>query len=141
YPRVQVSLVCTSSAELMDHLHAGRVDLTLTTELACGPGGETLAVDRLVWVGARGGEAAFQRPLPVSIGCSDCAFRDPIWEVLQEAGIAWRSVSEITNADAQVATTAADIAVSAFMAASVPPGLEILGPESGLPRLPPFSVN
>ena len=70
------------------------------------------AIDRLVWVGARGGEAAFQRPLPVSIGCSDCAFRAPIREVLQAAGIEWRSVSEITNADAQVATTAADIAVS-----------------------------
>ncbi|KAB0267517.1 LysR family transcriptional regulator [Microvirga brassicacearum] len=141
YPKVQVSLVCTSSAELRDHLQAGRVDLILTTEQACGPGGETLAIDRLVWVGARGGEAAFQRPLPVSIGCSDCAFRAPIREVLQEAGIEWRSVSEITNADAQVATTAADIAVTAFMAATVPSTLEILGPESGLPKLPPFSVN
>lgn len=141
YPKVQVSLVCTSSAELRDHLQAGRVDLILTTEQACGPGGETLAIDRLVWVGARGGEAAFQRPLPVSIGCSDCAFRAPIREVLQDAGIEWRSVSEITNADAQVATTAADIAVTAFMAATVPSTLEILGPESGLPKLPPFSVN
>jgi len=141
YPKVQVTLLCSSSAELLDLLGGGKLDLIVTTEEKTGPGGETLAIDRLVWVGARGGEAAFQRPLPVSIGCSDCAFRAPIREVLQAAGIEWRSVSEITNADAQVATTAADIAVTAFMAATVPSSLEILGPESGLPKLPPFTVN
>ncbi|MFD0461356.1 LysR family transcriptional regulator [Microvirga aerilata] len=80
-------------------------------------------------------------PLPVSIGCSDCAFRTPIRDVLQKAGIEWRSVSEVTNTSAQVATVAADIAVMAWMASTVPNGLEVLGPESGLPALPPFMVN
>jgi DNA-binding transcriptional LysR family regulator len=141
YPKVQVSLRCTSSAELLDLLHAGKIDLTLTTELECGPDGENLIIDRLVWVGARGGEAQWQRPLPVSIGCSECAFRAPIREVLQKAGIEWRSTSEITNAEAQVATTAADIAVMALLSSTVPSGLEILGKDSGLPQLPPFSVN
>ncbi len=141
YPKVQVSLRCTSSFELLDLLQAGKIDLTLTTELECGPDGENLIVDRLVWVGARGGEAQWQRPLPVSIGCADCAFRAPIREVLQKAGIEWRSTSEVTNAEAQVATTAADIAVMATLSSTVPSGLEVLGKESGLPSLPPFSVN
>jgi hypothetical protein len=50
-------------------------------------------------------------------------------------------VSEVTNTSAQVATVAADIAVMAWMASTVPNGLEVLGPESGLPTLPPFMVN
>jgi hypothetical protein len=50
-------------------------------------------------------------------------------------------VSEVTNTSAQVATVAADIAVMAWMASTVPNGLEVLGPESGLPGLPPFMVN
>src|SRR5919107_6344692 len=127
YPKVQVSLRCTSSFELLDLLHSGKIDLTLTTELECGPDGENLIVDKLVWAGARGGEAYRQRPLPVSIGCSDCAFRAPIRDVLHKAGIEWRSTTEITNNDAQVATAAADIAVMAVLASTVPSGLEVLG--------------
>jgi DNA-binding transcriptional LysR family regulator len=141
YPRVQVSLHSGSSAMLRADLAAGKVDVVLATELACDPDGENLITDRLVWVGAPGGEAVRQRPLPVSIGCSDCAFRAPIRDALQQAGIEWRSVSEVTNTSAQVATVAADIAVMASMASTVPEGLEVLGRESGLPPLPPFTVN
>jgi DNA-binding transcriptional LysR family regulator len=141
YPRVQVSLRSGSSAKLRSELYGGKVDVVLATELECDPDGENLVVDRLVWVGAPGGEAVRQRPLPVSIGCSDCAFRAPIREALQQAGIEWRSVSEVTNTAAQVATVAADIAVMAWMASTVPDGMEVLGRESGLPLLPPFTVN
>ena len=141
YPRVRISLNSGSTAALRAKLIAGQVDLVLATEMACDQGGENLVMDRLVWVGARGGEAAWQRPLPVSIGCSDCAFRAPIREALQKAGIEWRSVSEVTNTSAQVATVAADIAVMAWMASTVPANLDVLGPETGLPLLPPFLVN
>ncbi len=141
YPKVQVCLRSGSSAKLRSELAAGKVDMVLATELACDPDGENLIMDRLVWVGAPGGEAAYQRPLPVSIGCSDCAFRAPVRDALQQAGIEWRSVSEVTNTTAQVATVAADIAVMAWMASTVPEGLEVLGRDSGLPPLPPFTVN
>lgn len=141
YPQVQISLQSGSSARLRAELSSGKVDVVLATELACDPEGENLVMDRLVWVGARGGEAVRQRPLPVSIGCSDCAFRAPIREALQKAGIEWRSASEVTNTSAQVATVAADIAVMAWMASTVPEGLEVLGRDSGLPMLPPFTVN
>jgi DNA-binding transcriptional LysR family regulator len=141
YPKVQVCLRSGSSAKLRSELAAGKVDIVLATELACDADGENLIMDRLVWVGAPGGEAAHQRPLPVSIGCSDCAFRAPVRDALQQAGIEWRSVSEVTNTTAQVATVAADIAVMAWMASTVPEGLEVLGRASGLPPLPPFTVN
>ncbi|MEZ0169453.1 LysR family transcriptional regulator [Microvirga sp. TS319] len=141
YPRVQITLDSGSSVDLRARLGAGKIDVVMATELVCDADGENLVMDRLVWVGARGGEAAWQRPLPVSIGCSDCAFRVPIREVLQKAGIEWRSVSEVTNTSAQVATVAADIAVMAWMASTVPTNLAVLGPETGLPLLPPFMVN
>jgi DNA-binding transcriptional LysR family regulator len=141
YPRVRITLVSGSTAELKAKLVAGKADVVMGTELACDADGENLVMDRLVWVGARGGEAAWQRPLPVSIGCSDCAFRTPIREALQKAGLEWRSVFDSTNTSAQVATVAADIAVMAWMASTVPSGLEVLGSDSGLPSLPPFMVN
>lgn len=141
YPRVQITLHSGSSVSLRERLAAGKLDMVMATEMVCDPDGENLVMDRLVWVGARGGESAWQRPLPVSIGCSDCAFRAPIREALMKAGIEWRSVSEVTNTSAQVATVAADIAVMAWMASTVPGNLEVLGPDTGLPLLPPFMIN
>ena len=61
-PRVRVSLVCEDSKIVREHLRSGGVDLALTTEMDCGRHGETLRTDRLVWVGAPGGDAHRQWP-------------------------------------------------------------------------------
>jgi DNA-binding transcriptional LysR family regulator len=75
HPQVQISVVCDSSAQILGALGAGEVDLALTTEVACGADGESLASEWLVWVGAIGGEAHLRRPIPLSIGTEACAFR------------------------------------------------------------------
>jgi DNA-binding transcriptional LysR family regulator len=141
YPKVRISLECSTSPRLMKKLQAGEVDLTLTTELGCGADGEGLVAEQLVWVGARGGDAYLQRPLPISIGCDGCAFQAPVLDALREADIPWRMVSDVTNMDAQVATAQADLAVMTSLASTVPGHLEVLSPRSGLPSLPAFSIN
>ena len=67
-PKVQVSLVCEDSKIVLKQLRSGGVDLALTTETECGRHGETLRTDRLVWVGAPGGDAYAKTPMPVSLG-------------------------------------------------------------------------
>ena len=52
WPRVRVSLKCTTTPQLLELLRQGSIDLTLTTEERCGRNGETLIEDELVWVGA-----------------------------------------------------------------------------------------
>ena len=141
HPQVEISVVCRSSAELREALSQGEVDLTLTTEMGGGPDSEALASERLVWVGAKGGEAYLKRPLPVSFGSESCAFRAPIMRALREAGIEWRPVSEISNMDAMNATVQTDLAVMGLLAPTVPAGFEVLGPDSRLPSLPMFSIN
>jgi DNA-binding transcriptional LysR family regulator len=141
YPKIAISLECQSSFFLLEGLKAGNLDLAVTTELGCGPHGESLVIDRLVWAGAKGGGAHRQRPLPLSLGNENCAFRPPVLKALMEAGIDWRPVSEISNMDALNATVQTDLAVGALLASTVPPNLEILGPGSGLPPLPQFSIN
>ena len=66
WPRVQVSVICQSSAQLLKKLDAGEIDLTLTTERTSGRYAERLLQDRLVWVGTRGGQA-FQQDPPAGI--------------------------------------------------------------------------
>jgi DNA-binding transcriptional LysR family regulator len=141
YPKVRVAIVADTSPNLLDKLHAGEIDLTLTTEVGCGPDGESLAAERLEWVGARCGEAYRQRPLPVSIGCTKCTFQPPVMEALRRADIPWRIVSDASNVNAQGAMAEADLAVMALLRSTVPPQLEVIGGKSGLPPLPMFSIN
>src|SRR5918997_6723253 len=92
YPQVRIVLDCRHSVELREALVAGLLDLAITTEVSCGPGGETLFLDKLVWVGAKGGEACRERPLPVAAGHSMCTFRSAVTKALHEAGVEWRGV-------------------------------------------------
>ena len=43
-------------------MKSGQIVLALTTELGCGKGGDTLRSERLVWAGAREGDAHTKDP-------------------------------------------------------------------------------
>src|SRR5579872_6696427 len=93
FPRVKISLVSKPSVILLESLKSGEIDLALVEDRAPDDG-EVLAIEPLVWVGAKGGEAHLKRPLPVSFGSEVCVFRPAVKEALNAAGIEWWAVSE-----------------------------------------------
>ncbi|MGF1561824.1 MAG: LysR substrate-binding domain-containing protein [Geminicoccaceae bacterium] len=142
WPRVQVSLRCTTTPILLHELEHGDVDLTLTTERFSGPNGETLFMDPLVWVSAPGGAAARVRPVPLALSPShECAFRAPAIEALSAAGLAWRTVCASQDMATLLAMVEAELAVIPLMASSIPGHLRAVPDEAGLPELPPFQLN
>lgn len=140
-PRVNVRLEVAPSKAVKAALERGEIDLGIVEEMATDPGGETLMIDRLVWVGARSGDAYLQRPVPISVGWETCSIRAPTLAALRAADIDWRAIAEISNVDALNATVFSDLAVTAMLSCAIPPGLEILPPDSGLPALPPLVVS
>ncbi|WP_373432820.1 LysR family transcriptional regulator [Mesorhizobium sp. LSHC412B00] len=141
YPQVEISLLCAASPDLAAALAAGTIDLAVIEEPVGPSAGECLAIDRLVWVGAKGGVARAKRPLPVSIVADTCAFRPVVLSALNEHGLEWRTVFENGNIDATTATVRSDLAVTAWLASTVPADLDILPFDAGLPPLPNFSIN
>lgn len=141
YPRVEISLLCAASPDLTAALAAGTIDLAVIEERVGPTAGECLAIDRLVWVGAKGGVARAKRPLPVSIVADTCAFRPVVLAALNEHGLEWRTVFENGNIDATTATVRSDLAVTTWLASTVPADLDILPVDAGLPPLPNFSIN
>jgi DNA-binding transcriptional LysR family regulator len=141
FPTIRVTLVCKDSILLLSDLKAGNIDLALTTELGCGKGGETLRNDRLVWVGARGGDAYARDPLPVSLGAEACVFRPIAIAALRKARREWVAVCEVSNMEPVRATLEADMAVAPLLSHSVPESLEVLAANRRLPRLPNFKIN
>src|SRR5215475_7809496 len=140
-PRVRVSLVCEDSKVVREQLRAGGVDLALTTETECGRHGETLRTDRLVWVGAPGGDAHLKDPLPVSLGAPTCVFRPVAIEALGKARRDWRAVCEVSRLEPVHAAIEAGLAVAPLLRSSVPERFEILGRAARLPALPEFRIN
>ena len=140
-PRVRVSLVCEDSKIVREALKSGGVDLALTTETECGRHGETLRTDRLVWVGAPGGDAHLKDPLPVSLGAPTCVFRPVAIEALGKARRDWRAVCEVSRMEPVHAVLEAGLAVAPLLRSSVPERFEILGRDAKLPALPEFRIN
>ncbi|WP_205910663.1 LysR family transcriptional regulator [Rhizobium sp. P44RR-XXIV] len=141
YPQVEISLVCASSPELLEELEKGAIDLCVVEEPFGSSQGECLAVARLVWVGAKGGNAYRKMPLPISMVADTCAFRSSVFAALSSGGRRWRTVFENGNIEATTATVRTDLAVTAWLASTVPADLDILSSEEGLPELPVFAIN
>jgi len=141
HPRVEISLVCAASAELDDALTSGRVDVALVESIASEAEGDVIRIEPLVWVTGRASDASQKRPLPLSMVDERCAFRPVVLGALADEGIAWRTVFESGNIEATAATVRAGLAVTAWLASTVPADLETLAPHAaGLPHLPPFAI-
>jgi DNA-binding transcriptional LysR family regulator len=139
WPRVRVSLKCTTTAQLLDLLRKGDLDLTLTTEQRAG--GTTLLEDELVWVGAVNGAASGRDPLPVSLGDDKCAFRPAVLKALRAAGRDWRPVCEVSSMEPLLASIEADLAIAPLLRSTIPHYLQPIDRDRRLPRLPKFFIN
>ncbi|WP_425453044.1 LysR family transcriptional regulator [Bosea caraganae] len=140
-PQVEISLVCNSSPRLLEALERGEIDIAVIEEPLGASRGECLGIERLVWVGAKAGAAHLKPVLPISMVADTCAFRPAVLSALREQGREWRTVFENGNIEATTATVRTDLAVTAWLASTVPGDLDILGVEQGLPELPPFAIN
>lgn len=139
WPKINLVLHSSATAALLSQLHAGELDLILTTEAL--PGKEMLLADSLVWAGMEGGHAYRQNPVPIALGHDECAFKGYALEALAEAGLQWKLSCHVGSADPIIALLEADLGVAPFMAQTVPESLEIIPVNNGLPTLPPFYIN
>ncbi len=140
-PNIRVVMIADTSRKLIVKMEAGEVDMTLTTDLSPARGHNMLSRQNLLWVGAENGQAHRRRPLPLSTGDETCAFLAVAAPILRDTAIDWVKICEARFTPAVTATVEADLTVGMWMSSSVPHGLTVLGPESGLPPLPDFYVN
>jgi len=112
FPRMKMRLLSAPTRRLLELFGKGECDAILTTEAHPGPGGETLVQLPLVWIGAIGGSAWRQSPLPIAF-CSNCIFRGSVLRRLDEAGVAWEMVVESDLDNAVEAAVSADLGIHA----------------------------
>ncbi|WP_424928577.1 LysR family transcriptional regulator [Amaricoccus tamworthensis] len=140
FPRVRIQLHSLYSTILKEKLRRGDMDLILATEETTDPGGEVLASDRLVWVGAKNGQAWRQRPLRFA-AVNHCIFRRVAVDALARSDIQWESGIDAISDSAVNAGVQADLAINVQLPSAVPPECEIVADNGALPELPVFHVN
>jgi DNA-binding transcriptional LysR family regulator len=134
YPMVQVNLVSSFTVLMKEGFRRGEFDVMLTTEETPDPGAEVLGARALVWVGAPEGSAWQRRPL--RLGFKDtCIFRARAQAALEAAGIGWDLATGGESEQAVEATVAADLAITARMAGSIPDGTAVIPGDNQLPPL------
>ena len=140
HPRVRVTLVSSVTRALKDRLGRGEADLILTTEDRLDPGGETLALSQMVWIGAPGGEAWRKRPLPLAFE-PGCLFRAIALDRLNRAGIDWTMAVEADSTRTVEASVSADLGVCAILESAMQPYFEIVPHGGALPALPKMRIG
>lgn len=140
FPRMQVRLISAPTRKLLDMFGRGEVDLILTTEETCGPGGQVLVELPLLWIGAQGGGAWRKTPLPIAF-CSNCIFRSGVLQALNADGIDWTMAVDSELDNAVEAAVSADLAVHVALKGCLPPHTDVIEHGGLLPKLKPQNIN
>ena len=140
FPRMHVRLVSAPTRKLLDMFSRGEVDLILTTEENCGPGGQVLVELPLLWIGALNGAAWRKTPLPVAF-CSNCIFRSGVLRALDANGNDWYMAVDSEMDNAVEAAVSADLAVHVALKGSLPPHTEVIDHGGLLPELKTQNIN
>lgn len=139
-PTMKLHLVSSLTLTLKERFAKGEMDAILTTEVGCDPGGETLTMLPLVWVGAPGGQAWRRRPLRLAFE-RNCIARRDVQQALDDAGIAWEMAVDSESYRTVGAVVSADLAVHAMLEGTSIDLVEHVPHGGSLPELQALNVN
>jgi DNA-binding transcriptional LysR family regulator len=140
FPKVKVRLLSSFTRSLREQFARGECDVIVTTEDDVGPGGTTLTELPQIWIGAPGGQAWKQRPLPLAYE-QRCLFRQGVQARLDAAGIPWVLAVDSDNTRTVEASVSADLAVHTVLEGSEPPHVVRIPHGGALPELAWMKIN
>lgn len=143
HPHVTVNVTIDGTGRMLDLVKQGRLDLTLITCEAGfrEAGAEVLFREQLVWAACRGGVAAEQSPLPVSVWEEGCAWRKAALDQLDARNIPWRVAFQSAHISGQRAAVLADLAVAPIPVSSIGGDIVEAPAHFGLPKLPKYALG
>ena len=137
-PLAELTVHCAPTPMLVQALHRDEIDIAIITHVPARDHHTPLIARRepLFWVTSERHNVHEDCPLPLALGSTHCEWRRTALACLAEMGRANRVAFSSWNASAVSAAVLAGLAVSVLPHSAVQPGMRILGPEDGFPRLP-----
>ena len=141
HPRVSLEVSCDFTVNLLDGFSKGRYDLVLFKREPQGSGGGVRVWrEVLVWAAAPRLLLDPGAPLPLVLAPAPDVYRKRALAGLSALGRPWRVVYACPSLGGLLAAVRAGLGVTVMPREMVPPGLQLLGPESGLPALPDTEI-
>jgi DNA-binding transcriptional LysR family regulator len=127
HPRIKLSVTCDYTANLLDQMSRGMLDLALIKREPVGPElGVRVWSESLVWV-ALDASIIEASPLPLIIAPAPDIYRKRALGALADAGIAFRASFTSPSLAGQMAALRAGLGVGILPAAMAPRDLSVLG--------------
>ncbi len=138
HPQVRIEARIARNAELLDHLHGGRLDLALAWQAgARAAHAEHLGAVPMRWIGAAASPPrAFDRgePLPLVMLEPPCLLRTTAIDALDRSGVAWRVAFSSASLAGVWAAVAAGLGITLRTPLGLPAGVQLL--DAGPAALP-----
>lgn len=141
---VTVNVIVDTTDRMVEAYRSGELDLAIVTCEAGLSGSQEVEVllrENLVWAMRRGGIAAQQEPLPVSVWDETCVWRNAATKALDAAGRDWRVAFQSGNISGQRAAILADLAVAPIAKYGLGGDIVEAPAKHGLPKLPGYTLG
>ncbi len=141
HPQVMVDVECLPSERLMEKIKRADIDLALVTFFNNEGEGEVLRREELVWVTSARHSTHTLDPLPIATADPSCSWRRISTAALDSAGHRYRVAYTSPNRNAVDSAVLQGLAIAAMAEICVRPGMRILRPDEGFPRLGAFGIG
>lgn len=140
-PRVELSVVCEPTVNLVDHLKRGHLDIAIVTHSNERSASEVVRREPLLWVTSANHSIHEEEVLPLAVGRTTCLWRRTACDVLDRMGRDYRILFSSWSATVLIATVLSGQAVSVLPECALRPGMRILGEADGFGPLPDVRIG
>ncbi|WP_159589812.1 LysR substrate-binding domain-containing protein [Chelativorans xinjiangense] len=137
-PRVEMSVLCEPTPNLVHHVRQGNLDIALLTD---DDASEVVRREPLLWVGSTNHSTHERDILPMAFGRPTCSWRRAACEALSEINRDYRVLFTSFSATVITAAVLSGAAVSVLPECALRPGMRVLGENEGFPALPDCRIG
>jgi DNA-binding transcriptional LysR family regulator len=140
HPHVLVEVYCAPTPRLLERMdnHALNIAIMSLAESDSSP--DIIRFEPLVWVGARGSDAAHMETLQLALSDPDTLDHQSAITSLEGAGRPYRIAYASQSLTGLIAVVRSGQAIAVLTQTAVPVDLQILPSDSGLPALPKVAI-
>jgi DNA-binding transcriptional LysR family regulator len=140
-PRVELTVICEPTFNLVEHIKRGHLDLALVTHDDAKGQSEVVRREPLLWVSSANHATHEQEILPLAFGRPTCIWRRAACDVLDGMNREYRILFTSWSATVITAAVLSGLAISVLPECALRPGMRVLGEADGFGALPECKIG
>jgi DNA-binding transcriptional LysR family regulator len=140
-PRVELSVVCEPTVNLVDQVRRGLLDIALITHDGEKGPSEVVRREPLLWVSSANHAVHEEEVLPLAVGRTHCLWRQSAIEMLEAMERKYRVLFTSWSATVIATSVLSGLAVSILPECALRPGMRVLSEADGFGRLPDVEIG